>query len=253
MDWFALVFIILIIALVSRAFFLNKPQKKIVTPEVAKAKAEKVKFFATVKQKLSRDYTLIIDRSGSMSADCEGPNGVIQSRWDEARQAVAHLAPNICEIDPDGITIYLFSTGQPIKFQNVCTPEDVRKIFNKYYPSGGTDLAGVLEIALDAHFETNTQETILVITDGWPNDSEAVKRTIIAATQKLSKDEDLSISMIQIGNDAGAKKFLECLDDDLVKQGAKFDIVDTLDCDFMKQISFSELIHRSILDWQGGF
>ena len=44
-------------------------------------------------------------------------------------------------------------------------------------------------------------------------------RRIVDASRRLYRDEDLSISFIQIGNDHGAKKFLKWLDDDLRRQG----------------------------------
>jgi hypothetical protein len=66
----------------------------------------------------------------------------------------------------------------------------------------------------------------IINVDGQPNDRNSVKTTIIEATKKLSSQEELSITFIQIGNDSSAGDFLESLDDDLESMGAKFDIVD---------------------------
>eukprot|EP00494_Astrolonche_serrata_P026086 UN26347 len=46
----------------------------------------------------SRDYTIIVDKSGSMGG----------SRWTEAKNAVEHLVGPCCKCDPDGISLYFF-------------------------------------------------------------------------------------------------------------------------------------------------
>jgi hypothetical protein len=52
-------------------------------------------------------------------------------------------------------------------------------------------------------------ETILVITDGEPSDKAEVEKVIINATKKyMQRDEDLSITFIQIGNDVAATAWL---------------------------------------------
>jgi len=88
--------------------------------------------------------------------------------------------------------------------------------------------------------------TILVITDGVPNDKNAVVQTIKDAANMLQRDEDLSITFVQIGNDAEATKYLIHLDDTL--SGAKFDIVDRVTSQEMQGMSFSQLVAKSILD-----
>jgi hypothetical protein len=86
----------------------------------------------------------------------------------------------------------------------------VKELFRKMSPGGSTDLAGVLRLALKQHWERGgTPETILVITDGEPNEQEPVKRVITQAANRLERDEDLSISFIQIGNDKQAHRFLK--------------------------------------------
>jgi hypothetical protein len=68
-------------------------------------------------------------------------------------------------------------------------------------------------------------ETILVITDGEPDDRRAVMEVIVNASRKMERDEELAISIIQVGSDAGATKFLKALDDQLESVGAKFEFV----------------------------
>jgi hypothetical protein len=73
-----------------------------------------------------------------------------------------------------------------------------------------------------------------------------VERVIKNAAASIERDAELSISFIQVGEDAGATRFLTRLDDDL--DDAKFDIVDTVTSQQCQQMSFNELIANSIYD-----
>ncbi|NCR38487.1 MAG: VWA domain-containing protein [Microcystis aeruginosa W13-11] len=197
-----------------------------------------------------RDYTLIIDKSGSMStADKPGE----KTRWQIAQESTLALARKCEEIDPDGITIYLFS-GRFRRYDNV-TSDKVTRIYQENEPMGRTDLAAVLQDALDNYFQRKTAgktkpngETILVITDGEPDDRKAVMRQIIEASRKLDSDEELAISLIQVGHDRQATEFLKALDDQLESAGAKFDIVDTITIDDMEDMTLAEVLLNAIID-----
>jgi hypothetical protein len=54
-----------------------------------------------------RDYTLIIDKSGSMGTT-DMPGG--RSRWDAMQEATVAVARRCEQFDPDGITVYLFAS-----------------------------------------------------------------------------------------------------------------------------------------------
>ena len=199
----------------------------------------------------NRDYTLILDKSGSMSvADQSG--GL--TRWAAAQESTLALARKCEQFDPDGITVYTFSTRFK-RYDNVTTSK-VEQIFLENDPVGLTDLAGVLQDAIQQFFQRKVKgelagkagETILVITDGEPNDQRAVIQVILNATQKLDSDEELAISFIQVGNDPSAKKFLTALDDQLQEVGAKFDICDTITMDDMADLSLIEVLTRAIED-----
>ncbi|RMF20981.1 MAG: VWA domain-containing protein, partial [Cyanobacteria bacterium J083] len=177
----------------------------------------------------NRDYTLIIDKSGSMSTP-DQPGG--KTRWQAAQESTLALARKCEQFDPDGITVYLFS-GRFRRYDNV-TSDKVNQIYLENEPMGRTDLAGVLQDALDNYFQRKAAgeakpngETIIVITDGEPDDRKAVMRVIIEASRKIDRDEELAISLIQVGKDRTATEFLKALDDQLQAAGAKFDIVDT--------------------------
>ena len=198
----------------------------------------------------NRDYTLIIDKSGSMATpDQKG----WRSRWVAAQESTLALASKCEQFDPDGITIYLFS-GKFKRYDNV-TSAKVTQIFTENDPSGTTDLAGVLKNATDDYLQRKAAgqtkpngETILVVTDGEPDDRKAVMRVIIEVSRRLDRDEELAISFIQVGNDAQATRFLKILDDELQSAGAKFDICDTITMDDMEDMSLSEVLLNAIND-----
>lgn len=198
----------------------------------------------------NRDYTLIIDKSGSMSTK-DKPGGA--SRWQIMQESALALANKCEEFDPDGITVYLFS-GKFKRYDNV-TAAKVATIFQENDPSGRTDLASVLADALDNYFQRKAKgqspangELILVVTDGEPDDRKAVVQVIISASQKLDRDEELAISFIQVGMDLAATAFLKILDDDLERAGAKFDIVDTLTMNEMEDLTLKEVLLNAIRD-----
>jgi uncharacterized protein with von Willebrand factor type A (vWA) domain len=195
-----------------------------------------------------RDYTLIIDKSGSMMTPDQAGG---RSRWVAAQESTLALAAKCEQFDPDGITLYLFS-GKHKRFENV-TSTKVSQIFGENEPSGSTNLAGVLQHAFDSFFSRyqNGQgrpETILVITDGEPDDQRAVMKVIVEASRKLIADEHLAVTFVQVGADPGAKRFLKILDDDLQKAGAKFDICDTVTVDEMEDMTLSEVLLNAISD-----
>jgi vWA found in TerF C terminus len=198
----------------------------------------------------NRDYTLIIDKSGSMSTK-DKPGGL--SRWQIMQESALALANKCEELDPDGITVYLFS-GKFKRYDQV-TAAKVATIFQENDPSGRTDLAAVLADAVNSFFQRKAArqipangEMILVVTDGEPDDRKAVMDVILGATQRLDRDEELAISFIQVGTDATATTFLKILDDDLGRAGAKFDIVDTITMNDMEDLTLKEVLLNAIND-----
>jgi hypothetical protein len=197
-----------------------------------------------------RDYTLIIDKSGSMSTPDQAGG---RTRWQIAQESTIALARKCEEFDPDGITVYVFS-GRFKRYDDVTTAK-VAQVFQENDPAGTTNLASVLQDALNNYFQRKAAgttkpngETILVITDGEPDDRKAVFEVIISATQKMDRDEELGISMIQVGSDPQATKFLKAIDDQLQSVGAKFDICDTVTLDDLEDMSLADVLMNAITD-----
>jgi uncharacterized protein with von Willebrand factor type A (vWA) domain len=197
-----------------------------------------------------RDYTLIIDKSGSMSTpDQQGS----RSRWDIAQESTLALARKCEQFDPDGITVYVFS-GRFKRYDDV-TSSKVAQIFQENDPAGTTNLASVLQDAVNNYFKRKAAgqtklngETILVITDGEPDDRRAVFEVVINASRQMERDEELAISMIQVGSDSQATKFLKALDEQLQGVGAKFDICDTITLDDLEDMSLADVLLNAIND-----
>ena len=197
-----------------------------------------------------RDYTLIIYRSGSMAIQDQAGG---RSRWAAARESAQALAAKCDELDPDGITLYVFGSKFR-RYENV-TAERVSQVFLENEPCGGTDLAGVLAHAFDSYFQRKRAgeakpegETLVVVTDGEPDDQKAVMKTIVEATRRLDRDEELGLSLVQVGTDPMATRFLKALDDDLVRVGARFDICDTVTLAEMEDLTLTEVLLRAIHD-----
>lgn len=197
---------------------------------------------------LNRDYTLIIDKSGSMSTPDQEDG---RSRWQAAQQSTLALAKKCEQLDSDGITVYIFSSRFK-RYDNV-TSCMVGQVFRENYPMGTTNLAAVLQDAISDYFRRKSAgqakphgETMIVVTDGEPDDRKAVMRVIIEATRQIENEEELAISLILVGSDAKAARFLKALDDELQSAGAKYDIVDTVKLDEMENMSLEEVLLNAI-------
>lgn len=196
------------------------------------------------------DFIVAIDKSGSMSS--QGTHGM--TRWKEAEETALAIATKAAAFDDDGISVALFGSGTRL-FESV-TPSKVTEIFASNDPSGSTDTAGMLQTVFDRHSKLKASADgakpviLIVITDGEPNDREAVKTAIRDFAETLTDNgegdtDEFGILFLQIGDDVGAKAFLKELDDGL---GAKFDIVDTMTVDELEGISLIEAFERALED-----
>lgn len=197
-----------------------------------------------------RDYTLIIDKSQSMATQ-DQPGG--KSRWEIAQESTYALAQQCEQYDSDGITVYLFASRFR-RYDNV-TSDKVTQIYAENDPMGKTELYNVLEDAVENYFQRKqigankpNGETFLVITDGEPEDRKGIMRLIIETSRRLDRDDELGISLVQVGNDPKVTEYLKALDDQLLEAGARFDIVDTITMTEMGNSSLSEVLLKAITD-----
>lgn len=185
------------------------------------------------------DFIFLLDVSGSMSAT-DTPTG--QSRYDFAREKALAFCNEAAKIDTDGISIYRFG-HQITKFSDI-TPDKIESAFAGGPTEMSTDTAGAIKAAWDEHLERKNEQTfVLIVTDGAPNDKEAVKRTIADITHKVKDEREFNIAFLQVGNDQGVAAFLSALDDDL--KGAKYDIVDVKR---LEEVSFMAAVAGAMND-----
>jgi Mg-chelatase subunit ChlD len=190
------------------------------------------------------DYILLMDQSGSMSEPSTKMAG--KSRWNEAEEFTLGFARFADQVDADGITIINFNSSHTV-YDGV-NAEKVKELFSKNRPGGSTNLAGALEAAFQKHFSNSKPSIIVCMTDGVPDSEPAVVKSIIAAANKLDKDAQLAIQFVQVGDNKEAAAFLTRLDDNLQKEGAKFDIVNALTREEAESITIEQLLYQAIND-----
>jgi len=199
-----------------------------------------------------RDFALIIDRSGSMRTKDAGA-AKNESRWNAVRETAVSTAQALTEFNPAGVYFQLFSTA-PTTYGQVAA-EKIAQVFDNTEPGGDTNLHLALAAQLDDYLQrkaagkTKPQgEAIFVITDGEPNDEQKVAQVIVNTTKRLTSPDELNITFIQVGSDAGASAFLERLDDKLGDEGAKYDIVDTITIDKLGSKNMTQVIIDAVTE-----
>ena len=165
------------------------------------------------------DYTILIDASGSMA----NTDGKAATRFERAKESVIGLVSELGAVDEDGIDVITFGGESIIHTGGVKTPADVQSAFNRRV-AGSTPTAEALGLAFKIAGKSDKPDFVVVITDGEPNNRQAVKDVLIKQANSQNADGDLTVLFIQIGDDASAANFLAELDG----LNAKFDIVDTM-------------------------
>lgn len=194
------------------------------------------------------DIELIIDISGSMSAS-EGTGNLSKFQWchEQVRDLSRKLAPY-------ERTLTITTFNQSFSTEENCTSERVESVYANTTPAGGTDLVDPLKASFErARRVTSSQRKALiaVITDGMPNiprDPSEVNRAIVDFTQGLYNADQVVITVLQIGDNFNGQDFCQRLDDNLISEGAKFDIVTTQTFDHLKERGLTDSLVDSIVD-----
>lgn len=129
-------------------------------------------------------------------------------------------------------------------------------IFRENSPMGSTILTPVLEDIFTDYRKRKAAGTtqpngqiVMIVTDGCPEDEAKVAKSIVNFTKTLDNgDDEFGISFMQIGKDTHATEFLRRLDDNLEKEGAKFDIVDCKTIDEVERVGLMECLTAALTD-----
>jgi Mg-chelatase subunit ChlD len=177
------------------------------------------------KKILAYNIEFVIDISGSMASN-DGTDGL--SKFDWCKEQVASLADRLA---PYARTVDVTVFNNRYQTAESCNRDAISAIYSGIRPGGGTALATPLldrcEKALAKRQAGGRPTLIAVITDGLPHDRQAVYQNLIAFTQKLNRPDDVVVTILQIGENFNGQEFCIDLDDNLISQGAKYDIIDT--------------------------
>jgi hypothetical protein len=183
----------------------------------------------------SREIAVIMDKSGSMESD-DTATGITRNQ--DAIKYTKGILKLLLKLDNDGIDAGTFGVTSTYN-KDVSSVEELTNIF-AVPCSGGTHLTGALSEAFKTHLERKTSgeyakegkegTTLLVILDGaiTKEDMTTASKLIIDLTNSMASPAEYRIRFIGIGTDEGIKTSLRELDDNLVAQGAKYDIVDSM-------------------------
>ncbi len=170
------------------------------------------------KSLIKHEIVLLVDSSASMNTnDC--PDG--KSRWQWCRAQAGNLLKE--NILAGKTSIGLFSSN--FSSHAHCSLSDLPRVFENNSASGETNLAPPLKDALtslSSQLYAGRPALIAIITDGRPTDVDKVHKLLIETANSLKDPTLLNITFIEIGT---PEKYLKEFDTELVKQGAKADIV----------------------------
>jgi hypothetical protein len=195
------------------------------------------------------DVEVIIDISESMS-EHDGTGNLTKFEW--CRDQVRSLAERLSKYNRT-ITVTVFHDDY--KTYENCDPSKITEVFSETTPSGWTGLRDPLDarmnVGLYGHPPGGRPLLIAIMHDGLPNiprDPKAVDRAIVAFTNKLQSPNQVRLTFLQIGDTFDGRDFCKNLDDNLVNEGAQFDIVDTKTFAELKQIGLTKAIIDALLE-----
>ncbi len=169
---------------------------------------------------------MLIDSSASMqTADC--PGNISRWQWCKDHMKDLFVADNAGIMGKQSnVSIITFDSNY--RSHRNCSTAQLPQIFQDTEPSGETFMAPALTEAFAVvrnQLNYGKPTMITVVSDGRLNDADSLKKTIIAQVNSLSKPDLLSIVFLEVGT---PDKMLKELDNELVKQGAKADIITVL-------------------------
>lgn len=153
------------------------------------------------------------------------------TRWEKAVLGLNGIVNQVIKIDPNGVDVVCFSGSEVETYRNLKDTANVEDLVTAKEPSGSCNMTQALDVvfteALERGFDSST--SVVVFTAGKPEDDGAVIESIQNFAKNLEKEEDFSMTFVQVGDSQSGSEFLTKLDDELDcfnAAGEKIDIVD---------------------------
>ncbi|HEY9731347.1 MAG TPA: hypothetical protein V6C89_05510 [Drouetiella sp.] len=227
---------------------VNQPKIPLVKVDESTAPLVDVSEKAKEKKLVKYNIELIIDITGSM-LEHDGTGALTKFQW--CHEQVRDFAKLMAEYRKT-LTITTFNTS--FKTEYDCDVSRVEQIYNTITPEGNTCLVNPLVDRLEYafhHHEPGKATIIAVITDGMPNvprDPHVVNRALIDFTRQLTDPNEVIVTFLQIGDTFNGKSFCIDLDDNLVNEGAKYDIIDTKTFDELKDEGLTQALIDAVTE-----
>lgn len=190
------------------------------------------------------DVVILVDISASMMEDVEPAQ---KTKWEWCADYVSAFATKSQPAFKNrGITMVPFNTDYRVERQ--CSPEQVANLFRNTTPRGNTDFGSPLKQLLAEHLASDRKRPLIiaVLTDGIPNRGPKIEQVIIDATKSMQRDGEIQITFLEIGAEYAGTALLKYLDDYLVHDGARYDVVDAITFDELKNMNLEDALTRVI-------
>lgn len=200
-------------------------------------------FMKNMFAKLEENIDNAIDQSASSQPKkgkkSKRPSGGPPTRWEKSVVALDKIVVQVVKVDPDGIDIVCFGGEEDADwYRNVKNTKGLETIVNDKKPSGPCMMGAAMDEAIQDAFDkdmTKRPVAIMVLTAGRPDDADTLDATLLKAVRRIADSCEacpLSVTFVQIGDDAKATQYLQHLDGHIQAEcaanGEMFDLVDTI-------------------------
>ncbi len=190
------------------------------------------------------DVVILVDISASMMENVEQAP---KTKWQWCADYVSAFAiKSQPAFNKRGITMVPFNADYRVERQ--CSSEQVANLFRNTTPRGNTDFGSPLKQLLAEHLASDRKRPLIiaVLTDGIPNRGPKIEQVIIDATKAMHREGEIQITFLEIGEEYAGTALLKYLDDYLVHDGARYDVVDAITFDELKNMNLEDALTRVI-------
>ena len=197
----------------------------------------------------SRDIVIMQDRSSSMAERENFPEGMFP-RWYWCLSQAMDFRRQSARIPDWTFNLVMFSSQYDV-YRSV-RMEMLPTVFSRNHIWIGTKLAEPMAQQLGEYFQKRGMQrqakplVVAVITDGKPQDESNLKDVIINATHQMRYPTEVQIVFLQVGTDDESYKKLSKLDNRLVSNGAKYDIVGVMPFNEVTRLGLARALVKAV-------